>query len=193
MTDQAPAEQAVDRRDPVVARVQDRFGDQILDASVEHDQPAFVVSGETLLNLAAFLRDEPDLQFVRLVDLCAIDYLTADQFVRARLGARARFEVVYHFHSFALQRWVRVRVPVAAEADEVPSLTPLWPGANWFEREVYDLFGLRFANHPDLTRILMPDEWEGNPLRKDYQPPREPHEWSFNPEQWQKAVQRGSE
>jgi NADH-quinone oxidoreductase subunit C len=90
-----------------------------------------------------------------------------------------------------LNCWVRVRVPVEEDDAEVPSLAGLWSGANWFERETFDLFGIRFTNHPDPTRILMPDEWEGHPLRKDYQPPKEPHEWSFNPEEWQKAVQRG--
>ncbi len=187
MTDQAITEQAETEPDLVVARVQERFGDRILEASVEHDQPTFVVSRETLLDLATFLRDDPELQFRRLADLCGADFLGVER----AMGRRARFEVVYHFHSFALKRWVRVRVPVEDD-EEVPSLTGLWAGANWYEREVFDLFGIRFANHPDLTRILMPDDWEGYPLRKDYQPPREPHEWSFNPDQWQKAVQRGS-
>jgi NADH-quinone oxidoreductase subunit C len=84
-----------------------------------------------------------------------------------------------------------VRVQVDGDEPVVPSITGLWPGANWMEREAFDMFGIRFDGHPDLKRILMPDEWEAFVLRKDYQPPPEPIEFSFNPEQWQKAVQRG--
>lgn len=187
MTDQAVTEQTETEQDAVVARVQERFGDQILESSAERDQPTFVIARESLLSLAEFLRDDPELRFVRLSGVCGADFFGVEQ----KLKRRARFEVVYHFHSFVLKRWTRVRVPVDEDDLIVPTLSELWPGANWYEREVYDLFGIRFANHPDLTRILMPDDWEGYPLRKDFQPPREPHEWSFNPEEWQKAVQRG--
>lgn len=191
MSDQTVTEQAEQSEvtpDPVIARVQERFGDQILEASVERDQPTFVVDRETLLDLMAFLRDDPELRFTRLSDLCGIDNLN----LTPELPRRARFEAVYHVHSLSLDRWVRVRVPVTEEDTEVPSLIGLWAGANWLEREAYDLVGIRFTNHPNLTRILTPDDWEGHPLRKDFQPPKEPHEWSFNPEQWQKAVQRGN-
>ena len=187
MTDQVATDQIETEQDTVIARVQAQFGEEILEASVEQDQPTFVVGRETLLSLAAFLRDDPELQFARFVDICGADYLNIGQ----KLPRRTRFEVIYHLHSLELNRWVRVRVPVEEDDAEVPSLTGLWSGANWFEREAFDLFGIRFTNHPDMTRILMPDEWEGHPLRKDYQPPKEPHEWSFNPEEWQKAVQRG--
>ena len=186
MSDQTTvAEQpAAPEKDPVLAQVEERFGEKLLESSVVLDQPTFAVRREDLIALATFLRDTAGLQFVRLSDLCGIDYLD--------LGKTPRFAVVYHFHSFQLNRWLRVRVPVDEDDAVVPTLTNEWSGANWFEREVYDLFGIEFSGHPDLTRILMPDEWEGHPLRKDFQPPKEPHEWSFNPEEWQKAVQRGS-
>ncbi len=188
MTDQAAADQAAEPRDPVIAKVLEQFGDLIIEASVERDQPTLVVDGDNVRAVARFLRDEPDLAFVRLVDICGADFLD----VEAKLNRRARFEVVYHLHSFALKRWARIRVPVDEDDPVVPTLTVLWPGANWYEREAFDLFGIQFSDHPDLTRILMPDDWVDHPLRKDFQPPREPHEWSFNPEEWQKAVQRGS-
>ncbi len=83
-------------------------------------------------------------------------------------GAGARFEVVYHFFSLSLKRRVRVKVPVEETSPEVDSLTPLWATADWFEREVWDMFGIRFRGHPDLRRILMYEGFEGYPLRKDY-------------------------
>ncbi len=186
MTDQtAVAEQpSAPEKDPVLARVEERFGERLLEAQVTFDQPTFVVKREDLIALATFLRDDPELQFIRLSDICGIDYLN--------LGKTPRFGVIYHLHSFKLNRWARIRVQVDEDDAVVPTLTGEWPGANWFEREVYDLFGIEFNGHPDMTRILTPDEWEVHPLRKDFQPPKEPHEWSFNPEQWQKAVQRGS-
>jgi len=80
----------------------------------------------------------------------------------------ARFEVVYHFFSLPLKHRVRLKVPVEESKPEVDSLTPLWPGANWFEREVWDMFGIHFRGHPSLKRILMYEEFTGHPLRKDY-------------------------
>lgn len=115
-------------------------------------------------SLLAFCSRVRDAGFTVCLDVGGVDYLPH----------RPRFEVVYHF--LALQadrspqrpRRLRLRVPVPEEAPEVPSLAGLWPSANWAEREVYDLFGIRFTNHPELKRILMPDDWEGYPLRKDY-------------------------
>lgn len=186
MTEQAATEAPI-RPDAVVAKVLERFGDQIQEATVEHDQPTFIIDRALLLSVVQFLYDDPELRFTRLVDICGVDYLA---WPRPRHHG-ARFEVVYHLHSFTVNRWVRLRVPLDEDDLEVPSLTGIWAGANWYEREAFDLFGIRFADHPDLKRILTPDDWDVHPLRKDFQPPREPHEWSFNPEQWQKAVQRG--
>ena len=79
-----------------------------------------------------------------------------------------RFEVVYHLFSTANKKYLRLKVRLSGDDANVDSLTPLWPGANFFEREVFDLFGVRFDEHPNLTRIMMPEDWEGHPLRKDY-------------------------
>ena len=76
--------------------------------------------------------------------------------------------MVYHLYSYLRSDWVRLRVPLEERDEVVPSIVSEWPAANWFEREVYDMFGIQFAGHPELTRILMPDDWEGYPLRKDY-------------------------
>ena len=91
----------------------------------------------------------------RFVDLTAVDLLKQEE----------RFELVYLFYSLDQHTWLRVKTRTDGQA---PSLTPTIPGANWYEREVFDLFGIRFTDHPDLRRIMMPDDWEGHPLRKDY-------------------------
>jgi len=103
-----------------------------------------------------FLRDEVD--FDMLVDLTAVDYL----------GCEPRFEVVYHLYATGPNQRLRIKAGVAEEAPEIASLVPLYASANWMEREVFDLYGIRFHGHPDLRRILLYDEFEGHPLRKDY-------------------------
>jgi NADH-quinone oxidoreductase subunit C len=86
-----------------------------------------------------------------------------------RYPTEPRFEVVYHLHSLARNLRLRLKVRLAGANPEVDSVTPVWRGANWYERETFDLFGIRFRNHPDLRRIMLPDDWVGHPLRKDYQ------------------------
>ena len=103
------------------------------------------------------LRDDPQLGYNLLCDLTCVDWLTAEP----------RFELAYQLFSLPRRDWLRIKVG-AAETQPVSSATGIWPTADWFEREIFDLFGLRFAGHPDLRRIVMPDDWEGHPLRKDY-------------------------
>jgi len=170
-------------QDPVVERVREHFGDQLQEAALVGDCPAFATAPENLIDLVSFLKDDPDLKFDRLSDLCGVDYLEMER--------DRRFGVVYHVYSTTHHRYARIHVAIDEDSPEVPSLTAIWPGANWFERETFDLFGIEFTNHPDLKRILLPDDWEGYPLRKDYEHTPEPVEFSFNPEKWQKAVQRG--
>ena len=169
--------------DLVAERLRERFGERLLDLTEAADCLTAVVGRDSLIELASFLRDDPDLGFARLSDLCGVDYLEQER--------DPRFAVVYHIHSFLLKRFVRLRVPVVEDDAVVPTLCVVWPGANFFERETFDMYGIRFDGHPDLKRILLPDDFEGYPLRKDFVQAREPVEFSFNPEQWQKAVQRG--
>jgi NADH-quinone oxidoreductase subunit C len=117
-----------------------------------------VVEASRLVEAMRFLRDDPALAFDMLSDLCAVDYLPGVP----------RFEVVYHLYSVARNHRLRVKVEVGADAPSVPSVVPVWASANWMEREVWDLYGIRFDGHPDLRRILLYDEFEGHPLRKDY-------------------------
>jgi NADH-quinone oxidoreductase subunit C len=99
-----------------------------------------------------------DQSFVRLSTVTAVD----------RYPSEPRFEVVYHLHSIERNERLRLKCRLAGSEPEIESVTSVWRGASWYEREVFDLFGVRFIGHPDLRRIMMPDDWEGHPLRKDY-------------------------
>ncbi|MGH9720391.1 MAG: NADH-quinone oxidoreductase subunit C [Bryobacteraceae bacterium] len=114
------------------------------------------VAPENLLEALRLLKDQ--LQFERMSDLTAVD----------RFPAEPRFEVVYHLQSIQKNQRLRLKCHIQSGQPEIDSATAVWRSANWFEREVFDLFGIRFRNHPDLRRILMPDDWEGHPLRKDF-------------------------
>jgi len=105
-----------------------------------------------------FLRADPDLKFTFLSDITGVD----------RFPIEPRFEVNYHLLSMEGRERVRLKVRVGTSSPVVPSITSVWPTANWHEREIFDLFGVRFEGHPDLRRLLMPENWEGHPLRKDY-------------------------
>lgn len=132
------------------------------------DMPTAYVDRAHLIETCRTLRDHPSLQFAFLVEITAADYHPADP----------RFELIYHFaclgEAFAQPgraaplRRLRLKVRVSGSDAWAPSLTPLWPAANWLEREVFDLFGIAFTGHPDLRRILTPDDWTGHPLRRDY-------------------------
>jgi len=117
-----------------------------------------VVPAQSLLRVAEYLASEPSLRFTFLSDLSAVD----------RFPIEPRFELNYHVLSLDRKERLRLRVRLPGAEPAVASVIPVWPTANWHERETFDLFGIRFNGHPDLTRILLPDEWEGYPLRKDY-------------------------
>jgi NADH-quinone oxidoreductase subunit C len=138
-------------------RVLDRFGAAVLDASEYRGDLAFRLQPAALRDVAAFLRDDPDLQYILLVSVTGVDYL----------GREPRFEVVYHLRSFVNTHLVVLKVGADEEHPHVPSLVPLWPTANYQEREAFDMFGIIFDGHPDLQRILMPEDWDGYPQRKD--------------------------
>jgi len=116
------------------------------------------VQVSSLREACAMLRDDPNCRFNLLSDLTCVDWYPAEP----------RFEVVYNLFSIPRKERVRLKVKLDSSSPVVESVTSVWPGANYFEREVFDLFGVRFSGHPYLRRILMPEDWEGNPLRKDY-------------------------
>ena len=147
-----------DHGSPVLRRLLDGLPGAALETHAEHGDATAVVERARVAEVLRFLRDDPELAFEMLSDVCAVDYLPRTP----------RFEVVYHLYSVAKNHRLRVKARVPEDAPVVPSVTPLYPSANWMEREVWDLYGIRFEGHPDLRRILLYDEFEGHPLRKDY-------------------------
>ncbi len=137
-----------------------RFGEAVRDAKLEGVIDPFIRSSPgQLREVALFLRDDPALQFDTLCLLTGMDY------TGGKLG------VVYHLASVALGHRIVLKVDVPADNPHVPSVETVWKTANWHEREAFDMIGILFDGHPDLRRILMPDDWEGHPLRKDYKVP----------------------
>ncbi len=139
------------------AKVKERLADSILESAEFRGELTLVVKKEDIVPVCRFLRDDPELSYNFLSDLTAVD----------RLGRELRFDVIYHLYSLDKNHRLRLKVR-AGENELVPSVTSVWNTANWFEREVFDLFGIKFDGHPDLRRILMPDDWVGHPLRKDF-------------------------
>ena len=151
----------------ITDRISARFGARILAVSETRGQQSVTVAPGTLLELMAFLRDEPELDFDALRDLAGVDYLGYPA-VPSGVEREWRFEVVYQLYSFDRKHRYRVKVAVEDDSVEVPTLFHMWKTANWCEREVFDQYGVRFAGHGNLRRILNHDEFEGHPLRKDY-------------------------
>jgi len=149
--------------DEVAAVVVARFPGSVFVES--HGQPVVYVDRSVIADVARLLRDEE--QFTMLVDTAVVDHLLDGSRVSIVGVSPERFEVVVNFLSHTRNRRIRIVCEVPAADPTVPSLTPIYPGANFPERESYDLFGITFDGHPDLTRILMPDDWHGHPLRKD--------------------------
>ena len=144
-------------RNQAVAEAVDAFDpDALTGGAFDRGELTLEVAPAKIASVCGFLKY--DQQFVRLSSVTAVD----------RWPAEPRFEVVYHLHSIERKHYVRVKSRISGEQPSIDSVTSVWRGANWYEREVFDLFGIHFNNHPNLTRILMPEGWEGHPLRKDY-------------------------
>ena len=147
----------------ILARLRARLGGSMLEAHDFRGDHTAVVTAEGIVDALRLCRDEPDLGFDMLMDLTAVDYL---KYPGREDGPR--FDVVYHLYSVTHNHRVRLKVPVEQDAPSVPTATALWPIANWLEREVWDMYGIRFDGHPDLRRLLLYEEFVGHPLRKDY-------------------------
>jgi NADH-quinone oxidoreductase subunit C len=147
----------------ILARLRERVGDRVLATHEYRGDHTAVVSREGLLPALTLCRDDAALAFDLLVDVTAVDYL---RFPGREDGPR--FEVVYQLVSVSHNHRLRVKVRVPEDDPVVPTASSLWPIADWFEREVWDMFGVRFAGHPNLKRLLLYEEFVGHPLRKDY-------------------------
>ncbi|MCI0568455.1 MAG: NADH-quinone oxidoreductase subunit C [Acidobacteria bacterium] len=140
-----------------VEKVRERFGEALKEVVYFRGEDTLVVAPEKILEICQFLKDDPEMGFDLLVDVTGIHFLEREY----------SYEVVYHLLSLARRRRLRLRVRLG-EAGEIDSVTSVWRGADWHEREAFDLVGIRFKGHPDLRRILMPEDFEGHPLRKDF-------------------------
>ncbi|HEY6904266.1 MAG TPA: NADH-quinone oxidoreductase subunit C [Candidatus Acidoferrales bacterium] len=145
-------------KNPAVRKLRDSMPRAIAEVIESKGETTIVVPADELLRISEYLATDPALLFSFLSDISAVD----------RFPLEPRFEVNYHLVSLEKQVRLRLKVRLPGRDPAVHSVTPVWPTANWHERETFDLFGIRFDGHPDLRRILMPDEWEGYPLRKDY-------------------------
>ena len=139
------------------AHIKSKLGSKIMGSGIALGELTLEVAREEIVPVVEFLRDDDDCRFVCLIDICGADYP----------GREARFDVVYHLLSPTKNARIRLRI-ATDEATPVPSLTGVFPGAEWFERETFDLYGIVFSNHPDLRRILTDYGFQGYPLRKDF-------------------------
>ena len=144
---------------PTAAVIADAFASAILEQGEVFGCVSIVVEAQNVASVIQRLRDDAPFSFSVLIDIVGIDV--------SGLGRPYGFEVVYLLHSLDRNERLRLKCRVA-EGQEIESVTSVWRGANWYEREVFDMFGVTFRGHADLRRILMPSDWEGHPLRKDY-------------------------
>ncbi|MCX7958843.1 MAG: NADH-quinone oxidoreductase subunit C [Deltaproteobacteria bacterium] len=143
----------------VIEKIKENFLQEILSVESGKDMPVFLIRKESLLGFVKFLKEEPDIKMEQVTDITAVDWYKIREY---------RFEVIYHFYSYTLNHRLRLRVRIGEDDVKIPSITGIFSGANWFERECYDMYGIIFLNHPDLRRILLYPEFVGHPLRKDY-------------------------
>ena len=163
-------------------RLRQQFGDLITGSNLEALDPWIEVAPQGLIAVCKFLKEDSELEFNMLNCITAVDYLHTDAKKAAKAGWDPHMEVVYHLSSVTKKHTLVVKVmlprwqdDVESQLPEVPSVAEVWSTADWHEREVFDLSGVCFTGHPDLRRILCPEDWEGFPLRKDYEMPLEYH------------------
>src|SRR4051794_4135808 len=166
----------------IVSILEERFGDRIKSKKLDAIDPFVVVEPGAILEVCRFLHDDQRLDFSFLNCISGVDYLEPDPKKAPKAGFEPHTEVVYHLSSFSKRHRLVLKLVLPRWKDdkpgqlpEVPSVTPIWRAAEWHEREVYDLSGVWFTGHPELTRILLAEDWEGHPLRKDYEYPLEYH------------------
>jgi NADH-quinone oxidoreductase subunit C len=143
----------------ILDRLQEKFPDAVLSTSSFRGDESAIIKRERALDVLRFLHDDSECQLDMARTMTAIDWLGRDG---------DRFEVVYQLYSITLKHGLRVKVPVSEDDASIDTCTTLWPGMNWAEREIWDMYGIKFRGHPDLRRMFMYEEFVGHPLRKDY-------------------------
>ncbi len=154
----------------LVSKVKERFADTetVIYTHSDFGDDTVVVKPEDILEVMMFLRDDEDMKFDMMMDLTAVDYLNDRDLLPYLRELKARFEVVYHLYSVEKNHRIRIKAPVRDNNCEINSVTSVWIGADWFEREAWDMYGVKFLGHQNLKRILLYEEFKGHPLRKDY-------------------------
>ncbi|HHT9116579.1 MAG: NADH-quinone oxidoreductase subunit C [Planctomycetes bacterium] len=142
----------------IVTLVKNNFPEAITGSEIFRNELTIIVKKEYITEIAGFMKENKELDFNFLSDLCGVD----------RVGTDGVFEVVYHLYSIYKNHRVRLKSPIASNDPCISTVTSIWNTANWHEREAYDMYGIKFDGHPDLRKILTPDDFEGHPLRKDY-------------------------
>lgn len=153
----------------ITERIKERFPQEVLDVTEFKGQVSIIVKRERIKDICKYLHDDPEIDMDYLSDLCGVDYMGK---------RRLRFEVIYNLYSLKHRHRLRIKALVPEEDPSIDTVTEIWKGADWHERETYDMFGIVFIGHPDLRRILLPEDWEGFPLRKDY-PVTGPKDWEW--------------
>ncbi|MEA3296792.1 MAG: NADH-quinone oxidoreductase subunit C [candidate division Zixibacteria bacterium] len=154
--------------------LKDQFGDAIIGEDNFRGQQIFEIKQDMLIDICQALLDESEMDAKYLADITAVDWLGHDS------EKNGRYEVVYNIYSLSRRHRFFLRVRLAADDPAISTLCDLWPSANWLEREIYDLFGITFTGHPELSKILTPDDLEGHPLRKDYPLTYEQPQFNWN-------------
>ena len=143
----------------IAEKIKEKFPEEVVEVTDFRAQVSVIVKKDRIIDICRYLHDDPRLNFDHLHDLCGVDYHGKKE---------PRFEVVYNLYSIKYRHKIRVRAQVPENDPNIRTVTSIWAGANWHERECFDMFGIIFKGHPDLRRILLPEDWEGHPLRKDY-------------------------
>ncbi|MFV2069443.1 MAG: NADH-quinone oxidoreductase subunit C [Pirellulales bacterium] len=166
----------------VFDRLKETFGDKITGANLDAIDPWIEVAADAIVDVCVHLRDTPETRFDYLSSLSAVDYLETDPKKAAKVAWQPHLELVYHLWSVELRHSLVLKVMLPrwrdgqkGELPQAPTVSTVWRTADWHEREVYDLMGVEFTGHPNMRRILCPEDWVGHPLRKDYEMPAEYH------------------
>ena len=143
---------------PDPKRLTEKFQNIIQETKTSYGELTLLIKKEEMVSLCRFLHDDPEMSFDHITDICTLDFPEDEE----------RFEMVYMFYSISKKHRIRIKARISEEECTIDSISSIWKGANFMEREVYDMMGIRFNHHPDLRRIMMPEDFEGYPLRKDF-------------------------